>query len=162
MTGVEGSPGCASSRRVRSGRSSNGRISAPSAAARDDSSLSNSRRSDPARRISTKVANAPRLSARVPTYQNVRRPGTVLNLDGLRIHDRITDAADGLDVAGFARFIDLVPQVLDVHVDDVAREIEREIPDVLGDHRARQHHAGPPHQVLEQRVLLRGECNRLA
>src|SRR3954462_15861696 len=118
-----------------SGRSSSGWTSATNAETRDARSASNSRRSVPARTIRTKVAKAPRLTASVPTYQIVSRAVTVLSLQCPRIRDRVADAANRLDEAGLAGLIDLVAQVLDVDVHDVAREIEREIPYVLRNHR---------------------------
>src|SRR3954454_20910245 len=143
-------------------RSSSGLISAANIATRDIKSASNSRRRAPTRTIRTKVANAPRLTASVPTYQIVRRAVTDLSFHRPGIRDRVPDAADCLNEAGLPRFIDLVAQVLDVDVDDVAREIECEVPYVLRDHGARQDDARTPHQVFEQRVFLGGERNRLA
>src|SRR5207253_7706527 len=50
--------------------------------------------------------------------------------------------------------VDLVAQVVDVHVNDVGERVEVLVPDVLGDHRAGQHAAGIAHQVFQEGILL--------
>src|SRR5262245_25647615 len=53
--------------------------------------------------------------------------------------------------------VDLAPEVADVDVDDVALGVEVEAPDVLGDHRPRQHAPHVAEEVLEERVLASGQ-----
>src|SRR5581483_12161096 len=112
--------------------------------------------------MNTSVANAARAAAMMSRYQSVSCARMLLGVSALRITEDIPDAAHRLDQAGLAGDVDLVAQMLDVDIDDVARAIEREVPDVFGDHRARQHGAGAPHEVLEQRVLARGDRHRAA
>src|SRR4051812_6838004 len=62
------------------------------------------------------------------------------------------DRLDGLDAE---RAVDLLAQVTDVDVDDVRAILVVVVPGVLEEREAVEHLTGPPHQRLEQRVLLR-------
>ena len=48
--------------------------------------------------------------------------------------DSVTNTPDSMDELSFEALINLFPQVVDVHVDDVRHRIEREVPDMLDDH----------------------------
>src|SRR2546425_13170626 len=50
--------------------------------------------------------------------------------------------------------VDLVTQVVDVHVNEVGECMEVLVPDVLGDHRAGQYAAGMAHQGFQEGVFL--------
>src|SRR5262245_21754370 len=72
----------------------------------------------------------------------------------LLIADRVADASGRAYQFALVRVIHFVPQVPDVDIYNVRRPIEALIPDVLDDHRARNHAPGVGHQVFEQRVFL--------
>ena len=50
--------------------------------------------------------------------------------------------------------IDLVPECVDVHLDDVADAVEVNVPDVLDNQGSRDGAVGIAHQEFEERVLL--------
>src|ERR1700694_103995 len=91
-------------------------------------------------------------------YQMVNRPRM---LSTLRAH-HVTHAAHRMDQLGLAALIDLLPEARDHDVHDVRAGIEVVIPGVLGDQRARHHAPVMPHQILEDRVLLRRELDPFA
>ena len=69
----------------------------------------------------------------------------------------VADAAHRLDRVAAERPVDLLAQVADVDVDDVRAALERHVPRAFEQLRAGQHAAGPAHEQLEQRELLRRE-----
>src|SRR5207245_5652813 len=66
----------------------------------------------------------------------------------------VTASSDRVDQLAVLSAVDLVTQVVDIHVNDVGECIEVLIPYVLGDHRAGQHAAGIAHQVFQEGVFL--------
>ena len=58
------------------------------------------------------------------------------------------------------RLVDAQPQLPDVDLDDVGVPVEREVPDVLEDPALREHLAGVPEQVLQQRELPGAQRHR--
>src|SRR5579885_876812 len=74
----------------------------------------------------------------------------------------VAAAPDRVDQLALPPLVDLVPQVADVDVDDVREGVEIQVPDVLGDHGAGEHAARVAQEVLQQRVLLRGQLDPLA
>ena len=54
-------------------------------------------------------------------------------------------------------FVDFASQALDADVDDVRHGFKRRIPDVLGNLRSADHLVGVQHEMLQQRILTRGE-----
>jgi hypothetical protein len=50
-------------------------------------------------------------------------------------------------------FVDFAAQPADVALDDVGARVEMNVPDVLEQHRARDHLAGVAHQVFKQAEL---------
>ena len=89
-------------------------------------------------------------------------------MDRLGIHstlvliDHVAHAAHGVDQLRLERLVDLRAQLADIDIHDIRQPLEALIPHVLDDHRARKHAPGIGGQVLEQRVLLRGELDRRA
>src|SRR5688572_20277819 len=100
-----------------------------------------------------------RIAASRLTYQSVRRERTVSNIVGIA-----RCRADG--VAGSAArvyqlhgvpVVDLAAQPLNVDLDQVRHRVEAVVPDMLGDVRAPDDLVVPPHEILDQRVLLGGQ-----
>ncbi len=76
--------------------------------------------------------------------------------------DAIADAADRLDQLLALAAVDLLAQRVDVHVDDVGREVEGVFPDARLDLGARNDLAAPAQQQLEERALANGQLDGLA
>src|SRR2546428_12560910 len=104
------------------------------------------------------AAKAVSVSASAVEYDVVSRARMVCT-SGLH---HVAHAAHGVDQLRLVPVIDLLAQPRDHDVHDVRPRIEMIIPGVLSDQRARHHAALMAHQVLEHRVLLRGELDRLA
>src|SRR5215510_11264051 len=110
-----------------------------------------------------------RMTSRTSEYQMVRR----LLMDRGRISrrpsacswpsvvglQRVAGSSHGAEQGVFPFPVDLAPQIAHVDVNHVALGIEVESPHVLGDHGTGQDAPGIAHEVLEQRVLPRGEGN---
>ena len=79
--------------------------------------------------------------------------GAVTRRGRRRLAHAVPDAANGLDQLLPVAAVDLLAQRVDVHVDDVGREIERVLPDARLDLGARDHLAAPPQEQLEERAL---------
>src|SRR5688572_25347207 len=56
--------------------------------------------------------------------------------------------------------IDLLPEVIDHHVDNVGPRVEMIPPGILGDERAAHDAPLVPHEILEHGVLLRRQLDR--
>src|SRR5215469_6051056 len=93
-------------------------------------------------RISTETANN-------PAYSKVR-----WKLDVRRILGRATDTipcpSDRVDQLYLVALINLATQPADIGFDDVRARVEVNVPDVLEQHRTRDHLTGVAHQVFEQ------------
>src|SRR5574340_1276637 len=72
------------------------------------------------------------------------------------------DGADIDDKLALSGRIELAPEIADLHVDDVGRRHEFEIPHILKQHRARHDLVGAGHEILEQLELLGEEIDRPA
>src|SRR5262245_9563400 len=72
----------------------------------------------------------------------------------------IADPAHGVQQARLAGRLELVAQVADVHVDDVARGGGGQAPHRVEQLRAAQHLPGMSEEVVQQVELLRGEVDR--
>src|SRR5688500_20120806 len=102
-------------------------------------------------------------AARMLTYQSVRRARTVSIIRGTRNGvEGVTSAAARLYELHLMAVINLPPEALDVHLDEIGHRIEAVVPHVLRD-------VGTPHdlalafrQVLEQAVLLRRQLHGTA
>src|SRR6476660_8061782 len=81
-----------------------------------------------------------------------------LFLPGRGLADPVADAAHGLDdLLPLAR-VELLAQRVDVHVDDVRRELEGVLPDARLDLGARDDLASAAEEQLEQRALAGGQA----
>src|SRR5205823_4021417 len=67
----------------------------------------------------------------------------------------VAHAPDGVDQLWTAALIDLLPEAVDHHVDDVGARVEVIVPGILGDQGAGHDPAGIAGQVFEDRVFLR-------
>ena len=98
-----------------------------------------------------------RMPSRMALYQSVKpgpdphRPASLLG------GELVAGAPQRVQEPPVALAVDLAPEIADVDVDDIALGVEVQAPDVLRDHGPRQHAAGIAEEVLEQRVLARGE-----
>src|SRR5262249_19450424 len=100
-----------------------------------------------------------RMPSRMALYQSVRRvriENGCTRRSGLQAQ-HVSRASNRVKQPALALAVDLAAEVADVHVDDVALRVEVEPPHVLGDHGPRQHAVDIAEEVLEQRVLARGE-----
>src|SRR5689334_23144142 len=98
-------------------------------------------------------------SAKIPTYRKVSRDLSVLSM----VLQDVAYPAQGVDEAGAVIPVQLVPQLVDEDLDDVAFPVEGVAPDVLGDQRLREDAALVPEQVLQERELARRQLDlRLA
>src|SRR5262245_8339329 len=77
-----------------------------------------------------------------------------------RSTDAVTYAADGVDERISLLTVDLAAHAPDVDVDDVGGGIEVQVPDMLQQHRARNHLVLIAHQVLENLKLARKQLDR--
>src|SRR5688500_570122 len=94
------------------------------------------------------------------TYHNVSRARTVSNIAiALVDAEGITRAAARLDEPQWLTIVDLASQPLDIDLNQVRCWIKAVVPYVLRDVGAADDLRPPPHQILEQRVLLRGELD---
>src|SRR5438045_9568103 len=82
-------------------------------------------------------------------------------LSTLRAHD-VSHAAHRVDQLGLLALVDLLAQPRDHDVDDIRAGIEVIVPGILRDESARHDTAMMPHQVLEDRVFLGSQLDRLA
>src|SRR5689334_21329091 len=71
--------------------------------------------------------------------------------------EAVADSADGLQRRSTEWTIDLLPQAAHIDIDDVRATFVRLVPRAVEQVGSRQDAAGPPHEQLEQRELLRGE-----
>src|SRR3989449_2369854 len=71
----------------------------------------------------------------------------------------VPGAAHRVEQPRVPRAVDLAAQVADVDVHDVALGVEVQSPHVLGEHRTREDASGIAQEVLEERVLARGELD---
>src|SRR3954454_3092370 len=72
-----------------------------------------------------------------------------------RSTEAISDAADGMDQWIGLGVVDLAANAPDIHVDDIGGGIEMQIPDVLEQHRTRDHAALVADQIFEQLKFAR-------
>src|ERR1700746_1776851 len=80
----------------------------------------------------------------------------------LRGSQAITGAANRVQQLMIEALIDFLAQAADMDIDDVGLWIEVIVPDMLQEHRARNHMAGVAHQVFQQAKLAREHLDRLA
>src|SRR5690606_10295835 len=73
----------------------------------------------------------------------------------------VSYATNGVNQLVIERGVDLFPQVVDNHVEYVGAGVELVSPYILGNQSAAHDPAGIAHEVLEYRVLLRGQLNYL-
>src|SRR5206468_2744010 len=73
----------------------------------------------------------------------------------------VARSAYRLERAASKRLVDLPSQVSDVDVDDVRAVLVGEVPGVFQQVQSREDLAGPPHERLEQRELLRRQADLL-
>src|SRR5437764_7571859 len=92
-------------------------------------------------------------------YQSVRRARTECNMSGL---EHVSRTAHRLNPFSRRDSLDVAAQPIDVDLDEVRERVELLVPDVLGDLLAGDDAAGVARQVLEHRVLFRGERERHA
>src|SRR2546423_6610088 len=79
-----------------------------------------------------------------------------------RSTEAISDAANGVDQWIGLGIVDLAADTSDIDVDDVGRGIEMQVPDMLEQHRARDHAAFVAHEIFEQLELARQQRNLAA
>jgi len=104
------------------------------------------------RRGATRIALSPRELALLAAFMG--RPGEVLT----PMSETVAGAAHRLD----ALAAQLLPEVPHVDVDDVGAALVRAVPHVVDQVGAGEHLARVPHQLLQQRELLRRQGHRLA
>ena len=108
------------------------------------------------------------ITARTPPYQRVRRkrrervqatgePRRPNRSRALRLSRQYPTPRTVWINLCFLPMIDLVAQIIDVDVDDIGAAVEIKVPDMLGDHRARDGLSGVSHQIIQQRVFFRGQ-----
>src|SRR5262245_28380850 len=95
------------------------------------------------------VPKAATVTPRATVYQVVSRRRIVVTST---LHD-VPDAANSMHHLPRVPRVDLLPQPIDHHVDDVGAGIEVVVPGVLGDERPRHDSARVPHQVFQDGVL---------
>src|SRR5918996_3401263 len=89
-----------------------------------------------------------------------RRIGSLLTASGAAVSAQaVPGAAHRLDRLAVERAVDLLAQVAHVDVDDVRPVLVAVVPGVLEELEAREDLAGPAHEGLEDRELLRRELD---
>src|SRR5205085_10935093 len=73
--------------------------------------------------------------------------------------ETVSGRDDRVDQRVLVVAVDLLAQLADVDVDDVARRLVTHVPDLLDDRHPRQHAVRIAHQELEQRELLRRQLD---
>src|SRR5215472_14787850 len=79
-----------------------------------------------------------------------------------RYTELVTYAAYSVDQLELPPFVDLLAQIIHVHVNHVGHGVRRQLPDKLDDHVAGDATPGVPHEILEEAELLGRQLNRLA
>src|SRR5262245_50574769 len=74
----------------------------------------------------------------------------------------VSTAANRLNELLAATSVDLVAQIVHVHIDDVRKCVKILVPHMLGDHRSGEDAARVPHQIFEQRIFLEGQVDPLS
>src|ERR1043166_4682730 len=87
---------------------------------------------------------APKITMASSASRRVVERSVLARSTGAKSH-----AADRVDERIGLVIVDLAPHAPDVHVDDIGRRIEMQVPDVLEQHRPRHHLALIAHQVLK-------------
>src|SRR5512138_629515 len=119
---------------------------------------SSSRRLDCSRSRYSRVPNAAIVIPSATVYHRVSRCRIVRTS---HLHD-VPDAAHRVHQLLRVARVDLLAEPVDHHVHDVGAGVEVVVPGVLGDEGPRHDPAGVAHEVLQHRVLLRGEVDPLA
>ena len=70
------------------------------------------------------------------------------------LDEYIAGSSKGVDQRLLERSVHFVPQVPDINVDDVGETVEALVPNVLGDHRARDHLFRAEHEIFQQGVFF--------
>src|SRR5271156_6067760 len=95
-----------------------------------------------------------------PAYSRVRRKLEVRRILG-RTTDTVPCPSNRMDQLGFEAFVELGAQPADVGFDDIRARVEMNVPDVLEQHRARDHLASVTHEILEQAEFPRLQLDQL-
>jgi type II secretory pathway pseudopilin PulG len=103
-------------------------------------------------------------TANVPTGPGISYNAVsgVLSISGNNNSLTLTDTANGVNQFPRAVRVYLLPQVIYHHVDDVRPRVEVIAPRVLRDQSAAHHPSSVTHQVLEHRVFLWRQLDRVA
>src|ERR1700746_1396434 len=77
----------------------------------------------------------------------------------LRSTETKSDATNGMNQWIVLTAVDLSPDTADINIDDVCRRVEMQVPNVLQQHRARNHLTGIARQIRQQTKLSRQQLD---
>src|SRR5687767_5214757 len=101
-----------------------------------------------------------RMAASRLTYHSVSRARTVSSIAIVLVYaEGISRAAARLYELHWMTIVDLPAQPLDINLDEVRYRVKVVVPDMLRDVAAADDLRLPTRQILEQRVLLRGQLD---